>query len=153
MSDINNECCEAPVGEYLVNCLYFTANALHRVIGRMADDAFAPVGLSPSHAFLMMLVNEQPGLSQKELTAALHLAPSTVTRFVDSLQRKGYLTRATEGKLSRVSPTDKGLALRTPIAKAWKELYRSYSEILGEDAGKELTATIARANRQLEENE
>ena len=69
----------------LHNCLYFTANSLSRVITRMADDEFRRTGLSPSHAFLMMLVNDNPGIGQKELCEQLHLAPSTVTRFIDAL--------------------------------------------------------------------
>ena len=136
---------------YLHNCLYFTANTLARSVGRMADDAFAGTGLSPAHAFLMMLVIERPGISQKELTAALGLAPSTVTRFVDALQVKGFVVREVEGKLSRVSPTEQGAGLREPMALAWKKLYHRYSEILGEEPGRELTAMVDRAGRALEQ--
>lgn len=67
----------------LHNCLYFTSNSLSRVITRMAEEEFRRTGLSPSHAFLMMLVNDNPGIGQKELREQLHLAPSTVTRFID----------------------------------------------------------------------
>ncbi|MEE8416834.1 MAG: MarR family transcriptional regulator [Desulfobacterales bacterium] len=67
----------------LHNCLYFTSNSLSRVITRMAEEEFRRTGLSPSHAFLMMLVNDNPGIGQKELCEQLHLAPSTVTRFID----------------------------------------------------------------------
>lgn len=49
--------------------------------------------MSPSHAFLVIRVNEQPGLTQKELADLLKLAPSTVTRFLDDLERKGYIVR------------------------------------------------------------
>ena len=132
------------------NCLYFTANALSRLIGKMADDAFAPTGLSPAHAFLMMLVNDRPGISQKELAEALSLAPSTVTRFVDALERRGFLTREMEGKLSRVSPTEAGLGLKETIAAGWSRLHALYSEELGAEAAEELTRAIDDANQQLE---
>ncbi|WP_373682476.1 MarR family winged helix-turn-helix transcriptional regulator [Desulfovibrio sp. JC010] len=126
-------------------------NTLSRVVGRLADEAFAETGISPAHAFLMMLVNENPGIIQKELTAALHLAPSTVTRFVDSLAKKGFVERRTEGKLSKVYPTEAGMALQEPIAAGWKELYHRYSEILGEEEGKLLTSAIFEAGRKLED--
>ena len=109
-------------------CLYFTANSLSRVITRMAEEAFQKTGLSPSHAFLIMLVTDNPGIGQKELSEKLRLAPSTVTRFVDALVYKGYLTRMSEGKASNVYPTEAAKELRAPIdAACW--------DILGKATG------------------
>ena len=133
----------------LHNCLYFTANSLSRVITRMAEEEFRRTGLSPSHAFLMMLVNDNPGIGQKELCEQLHLAPSTVTRFIDSLVYKGYLTRKGDGKVSRVHATESGQSIRNPIAEAWKSLYQRYAKVLGLKKGDELTAMIDEAGKRL----
>lgn len=132
------------------NCLYFTANALARVITRMAQRAFRVTGLSPSHAFLVMLVNESPGITQKELAGHLHLAPSTVTRFVDTLVHRGILERQTDGKAARVYPTEQAGVLADSIAAAWKTLFHRYSEILGEAEGEHLTRRIDQATNALE---
>jgi DNA-binding MarR family transcriptional regulator len=133
----------------LHNCLYFTANSLARVITRMADEEFRRTGLSTAHAFLMMLVNDNPGIGQKELCEHLHLAPSTVTRFVDTLVYKGYLTRQIDGKASKVYPTKEGETLRKPIEDAWKSLHRRYAEGLGLEEGDELTTMIDDASIKL----
>jgi len=133
----------------LHNCLYFTANSLARVISRMADEEFRRTGLSPSHAFLMMLVNDHPGVGQTELCRQLHLAPSTVTRFIDALVYKGYLTRQSEGKASRIFATREGENLRPSIADAWESLHRRYAKVLGLREGDELTAMIDAASNQL----
>jgi DNA-binding MarR family transcriptional regulator len=133
----------------LRNCLYFTANSLARVITRMADEEFRRTGLSPSHAFLMMLVNDKPGIGQKELCEQLHLAPSTVTRFIDALAYKGYLTRQADGKVSNVYATKAGEALRQPITDAWKRLHQRYARVLGLKQGDELTAMIDAASHKL----
>jgi DNA-binding MarR family transcriptional regulator len=133
----------------LHNCLYFTANSLARVITRMADEEFRRTGLSPSHAFLMMLVNDTPGIAQKELAESLQLAPSTVTRFIDSLVHKGYLTREVEGKTSKVFPTDEGRKLQVAIGEAWKALHMRYADILGLREGDALTAMIDVASEKL----
>lgn len=133
----------------LHNCLYFTANSLARVITRMAEEEFRRTGLSPSHAFLMMLVNDHPGIGQKDLCEQLHLAPSTVTRFIDALVYKGYLNRQSDGKASRVYATEAGESLHRSIAEAWKNLHQRYADILGLQKGDELTALIDRASHQL----
>ena len=140
----------ADCAEYIHHCLYFTANSLARVVTRMAERAFRVTGLSPSHAFLVMLVNESPGITQKALAGHLHLAPSTVTRFVDTLAHRGIVARQTDGKATRVYPTDKAGELAEPIAAAWKNLYHQYSEILGEAQGERLTGQIDGAAAALE---
>ena len=137
----------------LHHCLYFTANALSRVIARMAEEEFRTTGLSPSHAFLLMIVNENPGIGQKELGRQLHLAPSTVTRFIDSLVYRGYLVRKNKGKTSAINSTNKGKQLKQPIDAAWKSLYHRYSKVLGKKEGDKLTQLMDDAGRKLEENQ
>ena len=133
----------------LHHCLYFTANSLARVITRMAEEEFRRTGLSPSHAFLMMLVIETPGIGQKELCEQLQLAPSTVTRFIDTLAYKGYLTRRMEGKSSSVFPTEQGVNLSDAIADAWERLHQRYAKVLGLEQGDALAAMIDEAGIKL----
>jgi DNA-binding MarR family transcriptional regulator len=132
-------------------CLYFTSNALARVITRMAEQAFAPVAMTPSHAFLLMLAIETPGISQKELAAELHLAPSTVSRFVDALIRRGYLEKEVSGRNTFIRPTVVGETMKEPMDTCWKTLYEEYSQILGEEEGNKLNELIRGAGRKLEE--
>ena len=136
----------------LTNCLYFTANSLARVITRMAEEAFSPTGLSPSHAFLLILAIEQPGITPGELAGHLHLAPSTVTRLIETLLHKGLVEKSTKGKSAYITPTPAGLALAETMARSWKSLYHRYSEVLGEQAGIDLTGAIHAASLKLEQS-
>ncbi|RUT33577.1 MarR family transcriptional regulator [Paenibacillus zeisoli] len=135
---------------FFENCLYFTVNKLSRAITKMAEESFRKTGLSPTHAFLMMLVIEKPGISQSELAENLHLKPSTITRLVDKLVVKGLIERKSEGKRSLNYPTEQGSAILKEIKDGWKVLLHAYSDILGEEEGKALNKLIHEAGNKLE---
>jgi DNA-binding MarR family transcriptional regulator len=138
------------IDHLLQGCLFFTANSLARVLTSMAEDAFKTTGLAPHYAFIVMLVCEKPGLSQKEISEYLQLTPSTITRFVDKLEGKGLVKRAVEGKTVLLSPTADGQQALPEIEAAWKRLYDRYSKVLGYKEGDDLTARAWQATLQLE---
>ena len=135
----------------LCNCLYFTVNSLSRIITKMAEEEFRVTGISPSHAFLMLLVNASPGIGPTELANELHLAPSTVTRLIDKLAGKGFLERRADGKTIGVYPTEAGDQMQETIYQAWHGLFERYSALLGEGFSRELTQLIDQASQQLED--
>ncbi len=141
---MNDDCCG------LHQCLYFTANSLCRAITRLADEEFAITGISPSHAFLLRVVSENPGIMQKDLGVMLNFAPSTVTRFVDHLIRRGLAERRVEGRAAQIYPTERGLMLQPTIAAAWQALYNRYYALLGQEAVRELTQMLHAAAERLE---
>ncbi|WP_319581586.1 MarR family transcriptional regulator [uncultured Pseudodesulfovibrio sp.] len=136
---------------YLQNCLFFTANALARSITRMAEKAFRDTGLSPSLAFAVMLVNDQPGITVTELAEHLHLAPSTLTRFADKLVYQDLVERRQHGKRTHVYPTDRGRAMQSEIEKAWSRLHEDYCAVLGREAGDALARETFAAHQRLED--
>ncbi|MBN1531476.1 MAG: MarR family transcriptional regulator [Spirochaetes bacterium] len=144
------KCAKHDSFEYLNSCLYFAAMTLSRAITQMAEEEFRATGLSPTYAFLVMVVNERQGISQKELAGILHLAPSTITRFIDKLERKRIVRRTGEGKVRRVYPTEAGMRMQEQIAGCWASLYERYSRILGKRNGEALTEQIDRAGLELE---
>lgn len=141
---------ETKCNDILCNCLYFASNKLNRIINRMAEEEFLKTGLSPSHAFALMTINYESGLSQNEISKKLNIKPSTTSRFIDKLESKGLVTREVKGKLSYLYPTDEGRKLQEEIEKCWKNLHRRYSDILGEKQGAEITALVYNAANELE---
>lgn len=138
------------IDKYFCTCLYFAANRLARLMNKMAEESFASIGLSPSYAFLIMVVEEQPGVTQKELSEKLHLAPSTCTRLADKLVMKSIVERKQEGRQVMIYPTEKSHQMLEKIHDCWLELSQRYSAVLGEEEAKNLTDRVHRASEQLE---
>ena len=70
----------------------------------MAEEEFKPTGVAPSYGFVLMSVNQQPGITAGEIAGVMQLQPSTVTRLVDKLEEGRYLRRQSEGKLDASLP-------------------------------------------------
>lgn len=133
-------------------CLYFTSARLSRIATKIAEDAFARSGMTPTYAFLMMMVRRKPGISPTELAEKLYIAPSTVTRLVDKLVVKGLLTRTVEGKNCHVHLTEAGINIQRDLKKQWANLHDAYAKILGEEGGNALAQATNEAAKKLEGN-
>ena len=131
-------------------CLLYSANALGRVITRMAEEGFAHLGLGPSYAFLLMTVHNNPGVQPSDIAEKMMLSPSTVTRLVEKMEKQGFVLRASEGKFIRVQPTQKTLDLYPGILVAWRALYQRYADVLGVEFAKQLSSDCYVAALQLE---
>ncbi|MCG8701297.1 MAG: MarR family transcriptional regulator [Bacteroidales bacterium] len=134
-------------------CLYFTTNTLSRYIGNLADEAFRVTGLAPSYAHLMLILIDEPGLSQNELSKRMNVKASTMTRFIDKLIMMQYVERVQEGRGAFIYPTEHGKELRKSINVALSNLYKKYCDILGEEVAVKLTADIHKANEAIKKHE
>ena len=114
-------------------CLYFSSNALARKIEKLANDSWKKVGLSASHAYLLMLAIDEPGIQPSQLVKQLLLTPSTITRLIEKLEEKKLVVRTMEGKLTNVYPTPKAKALLPELKECLNHFYQNYSAILGKD--------------------
>ena len=112
-------------------CLYFHTNALARQVNKLWEQAFDDLGLSPAHAYLLRLVLAQPGISQGRIAEELKLEKSTVTRFVDSLEQRGYLNRIKSGREVEIMPTQKCKNIARQLQARGDILYKQISELIG----------------------
>lgn len=135
---------------FLHNCLFFTANRLSRAITKMAEEEFAPTGLTPMYGYLIRLVNGAPGISQKELSDKLYVAPSTLTRFIDKLEGKQLVERKVHGKTVLVYPTEKGQRLEETIRQASRNFRDRYEAVLGTEASKRMSEQLETTSENLE---
>lgn len=135
-----------------VESLYFSSNALNRQLNTMADDAFRNIGLTSSYAFLLMLVEDQPGIQPMELSKKLDLTPSTITRLVEKMEYRGYLERRSKGRSTHIHITEEGRQLHPKLEQAWQNVQQSYISILGKRYAEVLTEMTEKAAEQIKES-
>ncbi len=131
-------------------CMYFSANALARKIEKLAGESWGVVNLSPSHAYLLMIVIEEPGIQPGMLANELQLKPSTITRLIEKLEEKKLVVRIAEGKATNVYATPTGKELLPKLKECLAKFYESYKNILGTKESAELVTGMNKLSDELE---
>ncbi|HVF95974.1 MAG TPA: MarR family winged helix-turn-helix transcriptional regulator [Flavisolibacter sp.] len=131
--------------------MYFTSGALARKVEKLAVESWKPVDLSPSHAYLLMAVLEEPGIQPTTLGEHLQLQPSTITRLMQKLEEKKLVIRTTEGRLTNVYPTPKAKDIQPKMKECMQHFYERYTEALGKEESTKLVQSITRIADKLTE--
>jgi DNA-binding MarR family transcriptional regulator len=129
--------------------MYFASGALARKIEKLAIDCWKKVSLSPSHAYLLMMVIDDPGIQPGTLADELQLSPSTVTRLVEKLEEKKLVIRTSEGKLTNVYPTPKGKEIAPQLKACVADFNEQYASVLGKEDTARLVQSINRITDKL----
>lgn len=128
-------------------CLYFNSQNLARTIAKRWDKEFKKYDLSPPHAYLLRLVLAKPGLLQREIAVELGISKSTVTRFIDSLEEKGLLSRKMgrgDAREQSIYPTSKAKAIHKKLEASGEQLYKEMQKLIG---GEELKVTVSKMRK------
>ena len=126
------------------NCMYFASGALARKVEKLALETWKETNLAPSHAYLLMIVLDKPGVQPTTLVAELLLAPSTITRLIEKLEQKKLVRRTTEGKITNVFPTAKAKSMHTQLQACVDRFYENVSGILGKEETSRMVHQINR---------
>lgn len=132
------------------DCLLFSVNTLSRVVTKLADEQYATIGLSPSHAYLMQLINNEEGICPRDLSKKMELTPSTITRLLEKLFQKGYIEKKVDGRHSYISATASGKSILPKIDACTAKLHSTFEGVLGEEQSKQLTQMVYRASQKLQ---
>jgi MarR family transcriptional regulator, organic hydroperoxide resistance regulator len=134
---------------YYADNLYYTTTAFSREISSIAENAFMDLGLTPSDAYLIMVVNEKPNVQPTEISEKILLAPSTITRMIEKLEKRSIVTRTQEGKYTYVAVTTKGKDLYANILATWDEIHAVFTRKMDDDTVKLLVQHTSSAAKKL----
>lgn len=134
---------------YYSDNLYYTTTAFSREISSIAENAFMDLGLTPSDAYLIMVVNEKPNVQPTEISERILLAPSTITRMIEKLEKRSIVTRTQEGKYTYVAVTTKGKDLYANILATWDQIHEKFTTKLDGETVKLLVQNTSEAAKKL----
>jgi len=131
-------------------CLYFTTNSLARKVEKLALESWKPVQLSPSHAYLLLTVLQEPGAQPSQLADELQLQPSTITRLVQKLEDSKLVVRTTEGKITNIYPTPKAKELYPKMQACLQQFNQKCAQVFTKDESGKLVQLVAGAADKLD---
>jgi MarR family transcriptional regulator, organic hydroperoxide resistance regulator len=123
-------------------CLFHASSALHRWLGRVANEQFRTVELSPTEGFSLITLKQAPGIIISDLAHVHQLDPSTYTKVIDSLARQGYLRRERFGRSYRLFSTGKGERKEGDAMAAWRKTQHDYETMVGKAEATMLSLAI-----------
>jgi MarR family transcriptional regulator, organic hydroperoxide resistance regulator len=78
------------------------------------DQKMATIGITSSHYWILKLLWNGDGLTQKQLVSALSVKPASLTGMIDTMVEKGWVTRSSDphdARVNRIFLTTKGKEL------------------------------------------
>ncbi len=134
----------------LADNLFFLTSALSRKLSQQADDTFASLGLSTSHALILVLVRDEPGIQPSRLAEKLYLKPSTISRLVQKLERRELVACESDGRATSIECSSKGLDFVGQIEESWENLLDQKKEELGDRYVEVLSEMVSNALNTLD---
>ena len=134
----------------LRKCLFFTANRLANVLRRIVNEVYATTGIAAPYVYVLIVVNQYPGITISELSEKLDIAPATCTRFVNALVGQGILQKEQEWKTVHVSLTELGKEKTEGIDESLHQLRDRAVAAIGEAEYRQLSAAMSQAADKLD---
>ena len=133
-------------------CLYFNTNTLARKLNSVWEKAFEVFNLPPSHAYLLRMILEFPGLTQQELAKEMRLNKSTITRFVLALEKKELVIRKESQDDQRektIFPAKKAIVIHKQLDALGNELYATMCEAIGQKNLEDFVKAARKINEKI----
>ncbi|WP_461242604.1 MarR family winged helix-turn-helix transcriptional regulator [Secundilactobacillus muriivasis] len=110
---------------------------LNLAIATHITETLAPYDVNASNYFYLMKIGDHPGIVQREFNDVVHLNPSSITRAVNHLIKKGLVDKRTNPEDRRATQlylTADGQQITTAINQFIQQLNAELMSRLGPDA-------------------
>lgn len=111
--------------------MHATINSFSREISSFFDNHFKDEDLATSYIELLILLLDYDALPQQQIAEKMNLAPSTITRFVKKLEKRGYILKKKEEGMVKVLLSDDGVKAAKRFRKSYRSAVKSLKSVLG----------------------
>lgn len=135
-----------------IHTIFMEIMRLHFLKGHQELDK---VGIYSGQAALLMKLNKENGLSQKEIADRLTVKPATITVMLQRMEKTNYIIREKDDidkRISRIFITDKGREVCDEIKKVHDKFEEECFVNLNEDEILILRTLLMRVRDNLREN-
>lgn len=118
---------------------------------RLFAERIAALGLTPAHAGIFRILSVSPGMTQKELAAALGTLPNRIVGLIDELQDKGLIERQIQAQDRRrhaLQITEAGRKMNEALGVLARSHQAALLEALSEDERSQLASLLQRVADQ-----
>jgi DNA-binding MarR family transcriptional regulator len=117
-----------------------------RLVTQFYDGALRPCGLRVTQFTLLQALNNAPRISQKQLADLIGIDPTTLTRTLAPLRRKGWLhfEAGADRRELRLSLTATGKREYKRALPYWQSAQKGLRQVLGKENWNQLTDAAVR---------
>lgn len=141
-----------PSGNAPIACTCARVRKAARRVSQIYDQALEPYGLTISQYGILIGLRQNDGISIGQLAERMVMDPTSLTRSLKPLQRRGLVHLATDPndrRTRRLSLTPEGLAAMRAARPGWVKAQTHVEAALGADETQALHASLDRALERL----
>ena len=133
-------------------CLSKRVRTLHRVVGKIYNDALRAHGLTASQMNILVVVALRETARPAEICEALKMEVSTLSRNMDRMRANGWVlvdvdTEDRRARLFRLSPA--GETVLQAAVPSWRQAQAQVTKLLGKSGSAMLEKAAERAQQQI----
>ncbi|WP_298859874.1 MarR family winged helix-turn-helix transcriptional regulator [uncultured Gimesia sp.] len=127
-------------------CIAVRLRIVNRVVSKIYDDAFRPLGAKISQMNILVAVGKMGIARPADVCQVLHLDVSTLSRNVERMKARGWLEVIPDedGRAQPFRLTSAGKKLIEQAAPAWKKAQKQSQELLGVAISGQLNQAVKR---------
>ena len=133
--------------------IWLHANGIIRSARRLTNEGLEPLGLSSAEGNILITVLTQAEiLNQDAIVGQLDISRPAVSRALESLERKGFITRRKDPRDRRanlVIPTAKARAIGPSIERIYDHIFTVAAEGVPETEARAVIALLATVSERL----